>query len=282
METGIVDILVLFYNKIDQTISCVNSFLPSGQQIYVLNNGSDEKQFKKLKLTFEQFERVHILESGKNLGVSGGRNFLIKHTEALWLFLVDNDISIRQQHNWLEIFKQFLNSNSKVKIVSPLLYNVHEQATSQQLNVILDNNRMHIETGVFSISNCFPGGASLIHRCVFETYGVFDELMFVGFEDYEFALRAMISEKGPLQVYTLDTIELIHDHQFQKSSKDKEAVRQRYNKERMEASYDRLVSKYGINFDHDWRWWTNNQLDMMTEPKLLRKFKHKIRSILSR
>lgn len=246
----------------------------------MLNNGSDDAQLKKLKQSFKGNECVHIIDAGKNLGVSGGRNYLIQHTKAPWLFSVDNDITIRHQSEWVEFFKHFLGLNEGAKIVSPLLYNVHEQAYSLQLNISLNNSIMQVRTGDFPVSNCFPGGASLIHRSVFETYGLFDEGMFVGFEDYEFALRAILSKKGPLKVYPLDTFELVHDHRFQKSSKDKDAARQRYNEEIMKASYDRLVNKYGIEFDHDWRWWANNQLAVMTEPKLLRKIKKQIRRVL--
>lgn len=273
MDTGIVDIIILFYNKVDQTISCIQSFLPSGQQIYVLNNGSDTAQLKKLKQTFERNESVHILDADNNLGVSGGRNFLIHHTKAPWLFSVDNDITIRQQHNWLDTFKQFLNLNSEVRIVAPLLYNLHEQANSLQLNVYLDDNRMHVETGQFKISNCFPGGASIIHRSIFEKYGYFDEGMFVGFEDYEFALRAMLSDEGAFKVHHIQSIEMVHDHQFQKSSKDRDAVRLRYNEERLTASYERMVKKYGIEFEHNWQWWTKKQVQEMTEKRWITRIK---------
>lgn len=275
-----IDIIILFYNKVEQTIPCINSFLPSGQSIYILNNGSDPAQLQQLQQTFEGNEQVHVLDAGKNLGVSGGRNYLIRHTQAPWIFSVDNDITIRQQDNWLQLFLDFIEEHPEVTVVSPLLYNVHEQAHSPQLQVALDNNRMHIETGVYTVANCFPGGASIVHRRVFDTYGLFDEGMFVGFEDYEYALRAMLSTKGALQVYHLAAIELIHDHQFQQRSEDKEAVRQRYNDEKMKASYDRLVQKYGIAFDHDWRWWTNNQVAVMTESPLIRRLKQKLRSLL--
>ena len=276
-----IGILILFFNKVDQTIECVNSFLPSGQNIYVLNNGSDAGQLKKLIQIFHGNNQLHILDAGKNLGVSGGRNFLISHTKESWLFFVDNDIVIRQQHTWVEVFKQFIYSNIGVKIVSPLLYNVHDQVNSPQIFICLDDNRMQIMTGTFQLSNCFPGGASIIHRSVFEIYGLFDEGMFVGFEDYEFALRAMLAENGSLEVHSLDAIELIHDHRFQKSMKDKEAVRQRYSEEKMKASYDRLVSKYGIAFDHDWRWWTNKQIHLMTRKEsLFAKIKNAIASRL--
>lgn len=282
IRSGIVDIIILFFNKVDQTIECINSFLPSGQQIYVLNNGSDARQVNKLKKTFQDNPQVHLLDAGKNLGVSGGRNYLIRHTSAPWIFSVDNDIRIKAPEQWMQSFENFIIKHPEALVVSPLMYNVHEKAYSAGLNVKLENNRMYIESTNRVVTNCFPGGASIIHRSVFDNYGLFDEKMFVGFEDYEYALRAILSTFGPLQVYHLDTIELIHDHQYQQCRSDKEAVRQRYSNERMQASYDRLVEKYGIVFDHDWQWWTNTQVKMMTELPLLQKLKKQIRRFLDR
>ncbi|MFY7839479.1 MAG: glycosyltransferase family 2 protein [Lacibacter sp.] len=271
-QTGFVDILILFFNKVDQTILCINSFLPSGQNIYVLNNGSDEQQLKKLQQTFAGNSQVRIFDAGKNLGVSGGRNFLINNTTAPWLLSVDNDITI-QPSDWLTIFCNYLEANPRVQIVAPHIYNVHEQMYSEQLKVTLAHKKVMVETGSFPVTNCFPGGASIIKRTVFEQYGLFDEEMFVGFEDYEYALRALLSVKGPFEVHHLNAVELIHDHQYQKSSKDKEAVRQRYNEERLTASYERMVQKFGVEFDHNWQWWTRNQVTVMTEKPWLSRLK---------
>lgn len=281
-QAGIVDVLILFFNKVDQTIECISSFLPSGQHIYVLNNGSGEEQLKKLKQYFQDEQQVHILDAGKNLGVSGGRNFLIQHTTAQWLLSVDNDIFIKPIQKWIELFEQFLIQHSDAKVICPQIFNVHEQAYSKQLLVKLANNEVSIETGDYTITNCFPGGASIIHRSIFETYGFFDEEMFVGFEDYEFAIRAMLSEHGELKAYHMSKIEFIHDHQFQKSSSDKEAVRQRYNEDKLKASYQRLVSKFNIVFEHDWQWWTRKQVEDMTGNKWLSNMKERIKKVLNR
>jgi hypothetical protein len=89
--------------------------------------------------------------------------------------------------------------------------------------------------------------------------------MFVGFEDYEYALRALLSDKGSFEVHHIETIKLIHDHQYQKKASDKKAVKQRYNEEKLTASYNRLIEKYGIAFDHDWQWWTRKQVADMTD-----------------
>jgi GT2 family glycosyltransferase len=277
-----IDIIILFYNKVEQTISCVNSFLLSGQYIYVLNNGSDATQLKKLKKTFEGNLKVVILDPGKNLGVACGRNYLLKHTKSPWIFSVDNDIFIENHTDWVRNLEEFCKLNHHVEIIAPRLYNVHESDYSLQINVQVENNKVQLITGILPVCNCFPGGAVIIHRNVFEKHGFFDECMFVGFEDYEFALRALLSNNGPLEVHSIETIKLIHDHQFQKKKRDRKAVKERYNEDKIKASHNRLMSKYNIVFEHDWLHWTKNQVEVMTKPRLLTKFKHKVWKVIFR
>ena len=277
-----IGIHILFYNKLDQTIECIHSFLPSGQNIYILNNGSDNAQWKNLQFHFKEQKAISFLDAGKNLGVSGGRNFLIKSTKEPWIFCVDNDITIEPADSWLQEFKTFIVGKPEVKIVCPSLYNVHDKTWSQQLSIKKNDNVISVETGEFSSSNCFPGGASIVHRSIFEEFGIYDEEMFVGFEDYEYALRAIISGKKSLEAYYCPAIKLIHDHRFQKSSCDKEAVRQRYNEEKLKSSYDRLVHKYNIVFDHDWKWWSRKQVSDMTQSKRLKKVKSSIKRMLGK
>jgi GT2 family glycosyltransferase len=265
ISSGEIGIIILFYNKVDQTINCIRSFLSSEQNIYVLNNGSDSGQIQYLKQLFAENTRVHFFDSERNLGVSGGRNYLIQQTNEEWLFSVDNDITVSPSSNWSDLFYQYISQNPEAKIICPHLFNVHENAFAEQLNIELNQNEVLLHTGNYQVTNCFPGGASIIHRTIFMKYGLFDEEMFVGFEDYEYALRAIISGKEPLSVSHIKEIELIHDHQFQKKSKDKEAVRDRYNEEKILASYLRMTKKYDIVFQHDWQWWTRKQVRDMTQ-----------------
>ena len=275
-------ILILFYNKLNQTIECINSFLPSGQNIYVLNNGSDTHQWKKLQTNFKDNETVILIDAGTNLGVSGGRNLLIKYSKEAWIFSIDNDIYIKDTENWVQKFEQFLTNHPEAKIVCPALFNIHDNTLSEQLTIYKTGKNIEVKTGDFAITNCFPGGGSIVHRSIFEQYGLFDEEMFVGFEDYEFAIRAMLSGKGELRAYHNKDIELVHHHRFQKSSNDKEAVRQRYNEEKLKASYDRMVSKYDIVFDHDWKWWTQKQVTDMTQNKRVYQLKSAIKKLLGK
>ena len=279
---AVIAVQILFYNKLNQTIECINSFLPSNQKIYVLNNGSDANQWKKLQANFKDQETVSFMDSGANLGVSGGRNFLIKSTKEPWIFSVDNDIQVQPAASWLQKFESFIESHVGAKIICPVLFNIHDKTWSQQLAIKKDEKIISVETGDFYASNCFPGGASIVHRSIFDEYGLFDERMFVGFEDYEYALRAMFSCKDDLEAFHCKDIELIHNHRFQKSSEDKEAVRQRYNEKKLKESYDSMVMKYDIVFEHDWKWWSQKQVSDMTQSKRVNQLKIFVKRILGK
>jgi glycosyltransferase involved in cell wall biosynthesis len=277
---GKVAVLILFFNKVDQTIDCINSFLLSGQRIYVLNNGSHHEQLLLLKTKFKDNGQVSIFDEGHNCGVSVGRNYLIKMASEPWLFSVDNDITVKPENDWVNLFNEYIATNAEVKIISPRIYNIHENGWSQPVKIIKDGDVISLEQGNYETTNCFPGGASIIHKSVFDNYGFYDEEMFVGFEDYEFALRALMSEMGELKVHHVDFIQLMHDHRLQIAAVDKDTVYKRYDGEKHQKSFNRLLSKHNVQFEHDWEWWTKKQIEEMTTPKLWQKVKRKLKSLL--
>jgi GT2 family glycosyltransferase len=261
-------VLILFFNKLEETVNCIESFLPSGQPIYVLNNGSDLFLWNEIKNRYCDSSQVTLFHSEINLGVSRGRNVLISQTKEPWLLIVDNDTYIKNRLNWaVEFFNYKTEVQSDLEVFTLYIYNVHENAYVKPIHVELNNRKVSIITTDNNITNCFPGTGSIIRRSVFDRHGLFDEAMFVGFEDYEYALRCILSKHGALNVHHSSSIELIHDHKFQKTDIDKNAVKIRYSDERLETSYKSLVEKYNIEFDHDWQWWTKTQIVTMTVPR---------------
>jgi GT2 family glycosyltransferase len=270
-----IDILIIFFNKVDQTINCINSFLPSGQLIYIFNNGSDQNQADKLNEYFDGDSRVKIINSTVNLGPAGGRNYLIKNSKNKWLFFVDNDITIKPDLDWLMEFRLFLSRNPTVEIICPKIYNIHESAYMDRIDLILVGSKLELTSVEAIITNYFPEGGAIVSRAVFDRNGLYDLKMFA-FEGYEFALRALKSINGGLKVHHIKNIELIHDHRYQKKSSDRDAVRTRYNARWHIESYKHLCEKHDVSFDHDWNWWVNKQLhDMTASP-----FKLKIKKLI--
>jgi GT2 family glycosyltransferase len=262
-------ILILFFNKVEETIACIESFIPSKQPIYILNNGSDADLWNRIQHKFCNQRQVTLFHSDTNLGVSKGRNYLIRKTTEPWLLIVDNDVTAKMP---LELFNSFARVFSQIpkgKVFTLRVYNVHEAAYVKPIKIVKTERKVTIQTTEDVLTNCFPGTGSIINREIFKTHGLFDESLFVGLEDYEYALRCMQSPEGELSVFHIDDIELIHDHKFQKKKVDKYAVRERYNENRIMESYNHIVKKYDIEFDHDWEWWTRKQVSDMTGSNLI-------------
>ena len=261
-------ICILFFNKADQTVECVESFGALGMPIYILNNNSDPSASKKVKAFCEKFSHVTYFDSDKNLGVSGGRNYLIDKTEEEWILFVDNDITIKDLDHFRAFYPEIVALGKGCDALSLPLFNVHDNKYMHHLSILINDQRqvqLHRPEG--DISNMFAGGASLIRRSFFERVGVYDSEMFVGFEDYEIALRA-IKLGDPLKVKIVSNgPELLHDHRYSSSKVDHEAVKIRYSADHIAHSEEIMVQKYDIVFPVDWRDWAKEQIDQITKKK---------------
>lgn len=275
-------VLILFFNKLTETIACIESFIPSQQSIYVLNNGSDKKLWKALQEKYSNNRQVIFFHSDTNLGVSVGRNYLIENTLEPWVLIVDNDIIIKDAQNWIFEFQTLLQENPALEVFTFHIYNVHEGHYVKPIRVVKHQRKVFIEDTDDLLTNCFPGTGSVIHRNVFSRHGLFDATLFVGFEDYEYALRCMNSPSGELKVLHTTEIELVHDHRFQKKNIDKNAVKERYNEQRIKESYNSIVKKYDVEFEHDWKWWTRKQVADMTGKTLFQKIKQRVARVIGK
>lgn len=273
-------ILIIFFNKLAQTISCIESFIPSGQNIYILNNASEPFAWNTLQKQFIDNQQISFYHSNINLGPAGGRNLLLKKCKEEWLFLVDNDLCIKPESNWKQLFDEEVLKAQTAKIFCPRVFNVHENAYSDKHKFKEKNGIVYMENSNEKITNYFSCCAVIINKSIFNTYGNFDEELFA-FEDYEFSIRAMLSDAGNLEIYPLDTIEVIHDHQFQKTKHDKKAVLERYNETKIHKSMERIMIKHGVAFEHDWQWWTRKQISDMNGKSFVGKIKNKVLSFLN-
>ena len=88
-------IILLMQNEIDATIQTVETLLEGIEDsvtISILLNGGNNSELRKL---FERFDCIKYYESQVNLGVAGGRNFLLRTTECQnsdVIMILDNDV----------------------------------------------------------------------------------------------------------------------------------------------------------------------------------------------
>ena len=246
-------VCILFFEKVGQTKECVDSFAASGVKIYVLNNGSSEKSLAELKSYCRKWLNVVILEAGRNLGVSGGRNFIIKNTKEEWLFFVDNDITIKTK-NWLEKIARHISDFPEADVFTPRLFNLPEREYNSWYSIALSDDRKIIRTAAKNgWMNIFPGGASVINRRIFDRFGLYDENMFVGFEDVEFGIRGILN-KQEIKALIIRDIKLRHKHIQPKRSEDNLTAQVRYDIDRNRQSFEYLFQKHGLMVEADETW----------------------------
>jgi glycosyltransferase involved in cell wall biosynthesis len=247
-------VCVLFFEKVEQTIECIKSFLASGVNIYILNNGSSDKSRKTLGKFCGRYKQIKIFDSGKNLGVAVGRNYLITYTEEEWLLFIDNDIRIKTR-NWLEKFREQISLHKDTEVFIPKLYNKRTRRYASKKFIEIEDNKAVINTEIQGeFSNCFPGGASFVNRKLFDRLGLYDKKMFIGLEDYELSIRGILQEK-PIKAKIIEDIVLIHDHRLANKKEDQDAVNIRYNIDFTRNSINRIRKKHNILLVGDWISW---------------------------
>lgn len=273
-------IAILFFEKTDQTIACVESFLASGCPIFVLNNGSSTTSSCRFADWSSSHSQVVLLNTPVNLGVSVGRNLLANTASSEWLFFVDNDIQLLTP-DLVAKFARHIKKYPDIEAFVPKLFNVHEgcYATYRQLMLVddqisfvpVDSNRINI----------FPGGASIISKTLFQRLGQYDENIFVGFEDFELALRGILSN-APVKTLLVDDIDLLHEHKanYYDIDKDREALFIRYDKNRIAKSCKVIQDKHGLIFTDPWEQWVDKQLAIIDQGKLVSTSIHDVPKIL--
>ncbi len=273
-------ICVLFFEKLDQTIACVESFLTSGCRIYVLNNGSSEVSSNSFRQWCYAHPQIVLMESAVNLGVSAGRNLLLQQVDAQWVLFVDNDIRLGTL-DFVAIFARHINAHPEIEVFIPKLLNIHEggYATYRQMKIL--NGQICFVPADTNRITMFPGGASLIARKLFERLGYYDEEMFVGFEDIELAVRGIVANASVKALLIAD-VELLHEHKVNyDTNTDREALFRRYDKIKIAKSFRIIQEKHELILADSWEKWVDRQLpNLVSEELTHHKYIRKVPKVL--
>jgi len=249
-------VCILFFERVEQTIECIKSFLLSNANIYILNNGSSNKSREALGKFCKKYKQIKIFDSDINLGVGVGRNYLVNHTVEEWLLFIDNDIRVKTR-DWLKRFNNQLSLHEDVEVFIPRLYNKRARRYTSSTSIKIEGNKAILDTGIpAGISNCFPGGASFVNRKLFNRLGPYDNEMFIGLEDYELSIRGILLKK-PVKARTIENIRFVHDHRLVKKKEDRDAVSFRYDVDHVRNSLNRIMKKHKILLEGNWIFWSS-------------------------
>lgn len=228
-------IITVNYNGKNDTVDLLESLKKLKSEKYELktivvdNASSDGSVF----VIHKQFPGVDVLQTGANLGFSGGYNRGLEYA-GIWgadYFLVVNNDCLVKDSGFLSEMVKVLESDSKIGLVSPKIYfekgfEFHkDRYTVTDLGKVIwfaggnfdwDNiGSIHrgideVDKGQYdetSESELISGACVLIKKEVLEEIGLLDEKYFLYFEDSDFAKRA---EKAGFKKYYTGKTSIYH------------------------------------------------------------------------
>lgn len=198
-------IILLNYNTYKDTIECIESLLDikyENYKILIIDNNSIDASEKYISEYIENISNAYFIQSGKNLGFSGGNNIGIKWAMANctdYICLLNNDTIVDPM--FLNYLVDEMKNNKDIGISSgKIMYydkpNVIWSAGGKidELRCIGHNGYMNLDENqiinerkeVTFLTGCLQ----LIRREVFENIGLYEEKYFLYMEDTDFCLRA--------------------------------------------------------------------------------------------
>jgi len=192
--------VVLNWNGWADTLECLSALkecrYPS-LTIIVVDNGSTDDSAARIKSAHPD---ILVLESGSNLGFSGGNNIGIRHalaTGANYVWLLNNDT--KPASDALSALVAKALTDKRIGAVASICYHADESLTVQawagsRINLWIGYGRMCTEPHEDDWFHSLNGTSMLLSKEVLEDVGLLDERFFLYWEDTEFCLR--LRKKG--------------------------------------------------------------------------------------
>lgn len=252
-------IVILSCNRSKATIKLLDSISNIlvgylGKVVIADNNSSKQEKEALKKYISKSTLNINLIEFDKNYGVAGGRNKIINYIDTDWIFNLDNDIYFIK--NPIAIIQKTIAQLGVKFLNLPLLSEDNETvfANGGTLHVNYLNNVKSIgggsmyEQSKITDDNCNPslstflfGGASILNKQTFIECGMFDDNMFVGFEDIDFSI--CIFNRG-LKIGNCPTFSLVHDHTIEVNENSLEYEKIRFNKGILKESATYFENKW--------------------------------------
>ncbi|MBF4798271.1 glycosyltransferase family 2 protein [Aeromonas hydrophila] len=257
-------IVILSYGRVDMTVRLLTSIkdkIPGfSGEIVLFDNGSKQDEIINLQSYLDHFPINHkLILNNENYGVAKGRNYALQHVTKEWAFFVDNDIFFIK--NPLFDISQTIVDFQTPYINLPLLNGDGNTIYSFGGNVVINGDdvsvvpfipggchKLIVENTIASeivFGSFLFGGSAIYHVDSFISHGMFDEDMFIGFEDIVFSISLL--KKG-VRVANISDFYMIHDHA---RVSDEEYNKMRYDLKTIKSSADVAFSKYGIRMYSD-------------------------------
>lgn len=226
-------IVILHYVDQPLTKDCLASVAKLNTKDLILNtivvNNNPSENLAKLK---KDFPKVIFLETGANLGFTGGNNFGIKYAlknQADWVLVLNNDTLLAE--NLLVQLIKAANLNKQAAIFGPKIYFAPGSEYHQERYRVGDLGKViwyaggiidwrnllsshrgvdEIDRGQYDVggeTDFISGCAMFVGREIFNKIGLLDDRYFLYLEDLDFCRRA---EKAGVKLIYVPQAKLWH------------------------------------------------------------------------
>lgn len=210
-----VGFIVLNYNNISSSLSCIDSILNLGileSDVVFVDNSNSELNCNIIN---SNYRGISTLISGSNLGYAGGNNIGIKYLfeRGYDFFIIINndskliDISFLDDLNALPSNVAFIGLNISDKNISQ---------RSSKFFEILYKEKFSFDPyydNTFVKDYLISGAGFIISRKIIDKIGYFDENYFLYFEELDFIYRAYCSGYVSLG-YIINKPHLVHEREL--------------------------------------------------------------------
>ncbi|HTI89646.1 MAG TPA: glycosyltransferase family 2 protein [Puia sp.] len=203
--------VIITYNRPDdaldlaKNISQLEKLEELVEEVIIVNNKSTVSY-----QLLEEFIRTqpHIpfryFVTEENLGVSRGRNYAIRQSQAPILLFLDDDALIRNSDALSAIVEAFAEDPA----LGIAAFKIYYYSTGEmQVNAFPHKRFADRKDWPQFDTYYFSGAAHAIRRTVFETVGYYPENFFYGMEEYDLSFRAL--DAGYIIRYT-DKVVILH------------------------------------------------------------------------
>jgi GT2 family glycosyltransferase len=213
-----VGVVVLNFKVADLAIKAIQSVKKSSFvhiKIYAVDNDSKDGFEENVK----KIDNVVFIQTGANLGYTGGNNVGIKRAledGCEWVFLLNPDAVVEKET--IETLVERAEKNS-AQIVNPKIYFADSKIIwfagkeFDQLNVLGHHRGVdEQDVGKYDTEEELEDGtgcAMLIHKQVFEKIGMLDERYFLYYEESDFCFRA---RKAGFKIMYIPKAVVYHDN----------------------------------------------------------------------
>jgi GT2 family glycosyltransferase len=185
-----VDIIILDWNRPDQTIEAVRSALAQrgvAQRIWVVDQGSTQDNQDKLAAFCEDLPEVHVYWLDHNIGVAAGRNLATRLGLARYVVSLDND-AVFADDRCVARAVEHLERDARLGAVAFRILDEHTQSDDAFWDYPAALRQS--ELSGFAVTR-FLGGGHVLRRAAFEQAGGYDERLFFGGEERDVSWRML-------------------------------------------------------------------------------------------